>query len=388
VRHTRPTPSLALVVTLFSSAMGVSCGSPPDPPPEIRIGLLALFSGMSQETSGVPSVEGAELAIREVNAAGGIVLAGVAHRANLIVKSYEDRPDSATSVARALINQSRIDVLVGPQLSRHAVPVARVAEDAQIPMLSPMSSSPATTRGKRFVFRLAFVDDAQGTVLGRFAAKDLGARRAAVLFDTSTEYARSLADSFRAAFESAGGTLVASESFARDEPLDYGAQLDRIGQAKPDVLFLPNDSERVLAQIRQSRASGIGATLLGGDTWDLEQFRFVPEANGSFVAHQWHPELDTAEARRFRESYEEAYGTTPKVTAAMTYDAVHLVLRVIERQGSREAEAIRAGLASLASFTGATGTIRYRAGPDPERSVVIAHLLDQRNLLYRVVDPE
>ncbi len=157
----------------------------------------------------------------------------------LIVKAYDDRPDSATSVARALVNQSQIHVLIGPQLSRHAIPVAIVAEDAEIPMVSPMSSSPGTTAGRRFVFRLAALDDVQGRAMGEFAADDLAARRAAVLYDISTDYSRSLAEWFRRAFESGGGKVVAVESFTRDEPLEYRESLDRIAAASPDVLVPP-----------------------------------------------------------------------------------------------------------------------------------------------------
>jgi branched-chain amino acid transport system substrate-binding protein len=236
------------------------------------------------------------------------------------------------------------------------------------------------------VFRLASLDVVQGRAMGEFAAGDLGARRAAVLYDISTDYSRSLAETFREAFENRGGTVAAFESFTRDEPLDYRARLDRIAAAGPDVLYLPNDSERVEAQIVQARERGVRATLLGGDTWDLESFRTLPESEGAYIAHQWHPDLDTPEARRFRELFSKVYGKTPKITAAMTYDAVTLVLSVIERQGSLDSSAIRDGLAATREYTGATGTFRYPDGPDPERSVVIARISGGRSLLHRVVD--
>ncbi len=369
---------------LFLSMAGCAKGPPA---PEIRIGLLALLSGLPADTSGYPSIEGAELAVQEANDAGGIRIGGAAHSVKLLVKEYDDRPDSATSVARALVNQSRIDVLLGPQFSRHAIPVAIVAEDSEIPMVSPMSSSPATTEGKRFVFRLAPLDEIQGRTMGEFAAKDLGARRGAVLYDISTDYSRSLAEAFRRGFEEAGGRVVAFETFARDESLDYREKLDRIRAADPEVLYLPNDGERSEAQIRQARERGVEATLLGGDTWDLERFRALPECDGAYVAHQWHPDLDTPEARRFRELFEKAYGKTPKITSAMTYDAVVLVLKVIERQGTIEPSAIRDGLASTSDFVGATGAVRYLNGPDPERSVVITRISGGRSRLHRVIDP-
>ena len=365
----------------------VACGPVAEEPPEIRIGLLALSEGISRETSGLPSIRGAELAIDAVNERGGIELGGIPHRVVLVVKDYEDRPDSAASVARALINQERIDALIGPQFSRHAIPVAVVAENARMPMLSPMSSNPATTRGKGFVFRLAFLDDFQGQVLGHFAVDELGVSRAAVLYDISTAYGRSLAQAFRQAFEDKGGTVVAFESYARDEPRDYRQQLARIREEKPEVLYLPNDTEYVIAQILQARERGIEATLLGGDTWDMKRFALEPQCEGAFVAHQWHPDMDTPEARAFVEAFRRKHGSAPKVTAAMTYDSVALLLRVIEREGSKDPEAIRKGLAETREFVGATGTIRFDGRPDPLRSVVISKLHDGRSSLYRIVDP-
>ncbi len=375
----------AVFVSAFALAAAACVKDPPAA--EIRIGLLVLLSGVPAETSGYPSIEGAELAVREANERGGIRIGGVAHPVTLIVKEYDDRPDSATSVARALVNQSRIDVLVGPQFSRHAIPVAIVAEDSEIPMVSPMSSSPATTEGRRFVFRLAPLDVVQGRAMGEFAASDLAAKRAAVLYDISTDYSRSLAESFRRAFEEGGGRVVAFESFARDEPLDYREKLDRIAEADPDVLYLPNDSERCEAQIVQARERGVDATLLGGDTWDLERFRTLPESEGSFIAHQWHPDLDTPEARRFRELFAKTYGKTPKITAAMTYDAVALVLDVIGRKGSLGAAAIREGIAETRDFVGATGTVSFPDGGDPERSVVIARISGGKSHLHRIILP-
>ena len=344
--------------------------------------------GVPKDTSGVPSVHGAELAVKTVNERGGVMLGGTPHRVVLVVKDYEDRADSATSVARALINQERIDALIGPQFSRHAIPVSLVAENARIPMVSPLSSSPATTQGKQFVFRLAFLDDVQGAVMGRFAAEELDARRAGVLYDISTAYGRNLAAVFRESFEKHGGRIVAFESYTWDQPLDFREPLTRIRQTTADILYLPNDTERVVAQILQAREQGLDMTILGGDTWDMESFKLMPESDGAFITHQWHPSIDTAEARDFVARYRNEYGETPKVTAAMTYDAVILLADVIERKGRKDSDAIRAGLAEIEDFDGASGTIRFRGSPDPERSVVISKFENGEIKLYRIIDPE
>jgi len=379
--------SLPLVVCL-SAVLWSACREGPAEQKEIRLGLLAILQGVPRDTSGIPSVHGAELAVKTVNESGGVMLDGTPHRVVLVVKDYEDRADSATSVARALINQERIDALIGPQFSRHAIPVSVVAENARIPMVSPLSSSPATTEGKEFVFRLAFLDAVQGAVMGRFAVEELEASRAAVLYDISTAYGRNLAAVFRESFEQHGGRIVAFESYTRDQPLDYRELLARIGRTTPDVLYLPNDTERVAAQIRQAREQGLDITILGGDTWDMESFKLMPETNGSFMTHQWHPALDTREARDFVARYRKEYDETPKVTAAMTYDAVMLLVDVIERKGRKDADTIRAGLVEVEDFTGASGTIRFHGSPDPERAVIISKLENGKSKLYRIVDPE
>lgn len=378
--------STALVAIVLSSVF--ACRSAPEPPREIRIGLLALMQGVPKETSGMPSLLAAELAADIANEEGGILVNGFPHRVVIIVKDYEDRADSATSVARALINQERIDALIGPQFSRHAIPVSVVAENAHVPMLSPMSSNPATTQKKSFVFRLAFLDDFQGDVMGRFAATELGASRAAVLYDKSTAYGRDLATVFRDAFEHEGGRVVAFESYALDEQLDYRERLRRIDDAHPDVLYLPNDTERVAAQIRQAREIGIDATFLGGDTWDMEAFKLMPEAEDAFVAHQWHYAIDTPDAARFVDLYRKTHGAVPKVTAAMTYDAVGLLLRAIQQRGSKDPDSIRAALTEKSEYTGATGTIVFNGGPDPVRSVVISKIHDNETSLFRIVEPQ
>ena len=153
------------------------------------------------------------------------------------------------------------------------------------------------------------------------------------------------------------------------------------------MLYLPNDTERVVAQIRQARELGIDAVLLGGDTWDMEAFKLMPESDGAFVAHQWHHAMETHEARAFVELYEDVHGATPKVTAAMTFDAVNLLVRAIETAASKDPDLIRQALSETGEHTGATGTIRFTGGPDPTRSVVISRIQDGETSLFRVVDP-
>jgi branched-chain amino acid transport system substrate-binding protein len=358
-----------------------ACANAPLEPPPIRIGLLALMEGLARETSGRPSIEGAELAVEIANRQGGVLVGRERRKVELVIRPYDDRPDSATGAARALINQDRIDALVGPQFSRHAIAVAPIAESAHLPMVSPMSSNPATTAGKRFVFRLAAQDAEQAAAMARFAAAELGATRAAVLYDVSTHYGRSLAEAFKQDFEDAGGSVVAFETFVKDAPLTHAEQLGRIAAAAPHVLFLPSEIDRVLPQIAETRRLGIEAVLLGSDTWDSKSMLESPETDGAYYAHQWHHDLPFEESHRFVELYESAHGEVPRATAAMTYDGVRLLLDAFEQAASTEPDAVREALGEPRTFAGVAGAMVFEGSPDPRRAVMVSRIRGGRSEL-------
>ena len=377
----------APAVAGVAAVMLLTTGCKQPAPPEIRIGVLASLSNINPETSGRPTVEGAELAAGEANASGGVSIGGEPHRVTLVIRDDGSRAETSTAAARALINLDAVDALVGPQISMMAIPVSGVAEMAAVPMISPMSSAAATTEGKRFVFRLAFLDSFQGMVLGRFATEEMRARTAAVLFDVSNPYSQGLAARFRESFEALGGRVVAYKTFTTDAGESFERQAGRIHSASPDILFLPNDTAFVGAQLRDLKAAGVDAPILGTDDWDPRAVAEMPESDGAFVSHQWHPDIDLPETRAFVARYRETYGKTPKSTAAMTYDAVRILLDAVARGGGKTPEAIRRSLLSTKDYHGVTGVITFDGSNDPSRSVVINRLSQGRVELYTRIDP-
>jgi branched-chain amino acid transport system substrate-binding protein len=303
-----------------------------------------------------------------------------------VERDFADRADAAATAARALINQDQVVAIVGPQFSRHAIPVSVLAEDARVPMISPMSSSPATTAGKRFVFRLAFLDDVQGLALARFALGDLGVRRAAVLFDVSTTYSRELADRFRNAFDAGGGRVVAFESYTADRSQVFAEQLRRIRAAAPDALFLPNFPDAVNRQIVQLQQLGLKVPLLGSDSWDRPS---LPPLSGlsAYVAGQWRPDIPTEAARRFVATYRQLYGVAPRAAAALTYDAVNILLDAIQRAGSLDPAAIRDAIAATRDWDGAGGPISFAGRADPNRAVAISLVRADTFATMRLIAP-
>lgn len=354
--------------------------------PDVRFGLLWVSEGPGAGISGQSSIAGARLAVEDLNAKGGILVQGTRRHVKLIERGYQNRSDAAASAARALINLDSIDILVGPQLSAHAVSASSVAEDAHVPMISPMSSNPATTAGRTFVFRLAFLDAVQGSILARYAFDDLHARRAAVLYDVSHPYSRDVTELFRQTFEGSGGH-VALETFTSDQLSDFSAQLRRLAAGKPDVLLLPNFAVVDTVQMRQARALGVTSTFLGSDTWDPPSMALIPQAAGAIVARQWHEKMPEPEVAAFIEHYRAKTGEVPRATAALTYDAIQIAAAAIERSGSTDGAQVASAIAGMGRYVGAGGTLVFRGNGDPDRSAVLDMIQRGSDSLVKVIAP-
>jgi len=257
------TQRLVIVALLLVLLLPASCGDEGDVE-TIKIGVIAEITG-TIPVVGQSTVNAAKLAVQEINDAGGLVVGDRQLQVELMIEDNEDKKEKAVSVAQKLINQSGVVAIVGPQASRNAIPVASVAEEAHVPMISPWSTNPETTAGKLYVFRVAFIDPFQGRVMARFVIEELNSQKAAVLYDVASEYNKGIAEIFRQVYEDAGGQVVAFETYTTGET-DFEAQLGRIKASGAQVLFLPNYYNEVPLQVRQARDVGVEAAIIGSDS--------------------------------------------------------------------------------------------------------------------------
>jgi branched-chain amino acid transport system substrate-binding protein len=371
-----------------STIVAMACvPAPAAAPADIRIGLITTLSGDLAESYGSSTVDAARLALRSVNDAGGLDVGGQKQKITLHIEDDQDRAELATRAAQKLINQDRVAALIGPSLSRNAIPVADVSEGARIPMISPNSTNPATTAGKKYVFRVDFIDPFQGRVIARFARDELHARSAAVLYDVASAYNKGIAEVFRQVFTEAGGQVVAFESYTSGEK-NFAPQMARIKQSGASVLFLPNYDNDVPSQAQQARQIGITATLLGADAWGTLKSENLGELEGSFFSTDWSIEAPGEHSQAFVKRFRDGYNRPPNNIAALAYDAVGLLLASIRSQGKSDPEAIRGGLSAITEYAGATGTIGYAGGAgDPVKSALILQIKGGIVVLDRQVDP-
>jgi branched-chain amino acid transport system substrate-binding protein len=373
-------------VLLVLGAWGCSGDAgPPAAEPVFRIGALALFDGVTADGSGIPTLEGARMAARELNEAGGIDVGGVRYRVEIVERRHPFRVEEVTTAARSLINRDSVHALVGPQYSQHAVPVGAIAERAGVPMISPMSSSPATTEGRSYVFRIAFLDAAQGEVLARFAREELGLDRVAVVRSLTSPYSSDVADRFIEVFRQFGGEIVES-SFPGGGPEVVHGAFREVLLSRPQRVFLPLQTEEVTEILEFMAAEGLKVGLLGTDSWDTAVLQRHAGTEDAYVAHQWMWTMPDAATQAFSDRYREDHGDPPRSTAALSYDAVRILASAATASGSLDGAALRDAIARLPAHEGVSGRIHFDGSNDPSRPVVISRIVDGQATFVTSVD--
>jgi branched-chain amino acid transport system substrate-binding protein len=341
---------------------------------EIRLGVNAELTG-PKPTVGDSCKKAAELLAAQVNAAGGVKVGDKTFRIVLYVEDNEDKAESAAAAAQKLINQNNVLAILGPNASGNAIPAATICEDAKVIMISPWSTNPKTTEGKKFVFRACFIDDFQGQVMAKFARENLKAKTAAVLYDVASEYNKGIAEFFKKSFEADGGKVVAFQSYTKDDK-DFSSQLTLIKAANPEVLFLPNYYNEVPLQVQQARRLGLTMPFIGSDSWGSpELLKSGPDVlEGSYFSTHYAPDIATPMAQKFIKDYETKYGKKPDDVAALTYDAGQLLLAAITKAGAPDRQKVRDALAAISEMEGVTGKMRFKGSGDPIKSAVILQI--------------
>ena len=374
--------TLRLLTLVLVAASIAGCG--PKKSDAIKIGMNLELTG-DIPAVGASSKNAAEMFFEKINAAGGIALAdGKKQKVELVVRDNGAKADQAASVAQQLISSQEVVAMVGPNSSACAIPAGEIAESLKCVMISPWSTNPKTTLDqasgvpKRYVFRGCFTDPFQALVLAKFARNDLGAAKAAVLYDVSSEAPLVQATLFKDTFTANGGEVVAFETFTTGDK-DFSAQLTKIREANPDIVFLPTYYNDVPLIAQQARRLGITAKLLGSDAWSSPEIIKLggADVDGSYFCNHFSTQIATDQAKQFVADYTAKYGQAPDDVAALTFDACGLLTEALTAGGKNDREALREALSKIREYKGVTGTFRFEPGSgDPIKSAVVLQIKD------------
>jgi len=362
---------LLVVTSLFSTAFAKDT---------IDIAAIYALTGAAVEGNAI-SIQGVRHGVNEINKQGGVL----GRRINMLILDNLSTPLGSDAAAEQAVKKSVV-AIIGPQWSSHAIAVARVAQAAEIPMITDFATNPKVTKIGDHVFRVCFTDDFQGAIMARFARKDVKAATAVLYTDVTSDYSLSLSNVFRKNFEESGGKVLLELKYRTRQKI-FAELISQTRSAGPDVLFLPGHNEAGLIA-RQARIAGVSSLPLGGDGWSSQAFlsRGGSELKHGYYCTHWSKQSDSNRSRAFVEKYENAGFF--HVGTALGYDAVMLLADAIRRAGSTDKAKIRDAIAGTLDYQGITGKISFNANGDPIKSAVIMEIKNGKPGYFKTIEPE
>ncbi len=312
-----------------------------------------------------PASRGAQLAAEEVNRQGG--LAG--SELEFIVRDTTSTARKIQGNVESLIQYEKVSAFIGFSDTDQVIAADPIVQAANLPFISVGATSPRLTGGfgsGKTLLLAAFGDNAQAAVAAEFAKAQFGPR-AIIIYENTKDYPVLLSRYFKKRFEELGGEVIGSYYYVGNPPRLVPITRQLKGPlAKPDVVFVASMPVNTGYVIRQLRAAGIKAPIIGGDSFDSDELRqssSLQIGQVYFTTHAWiHPSNPSQRVQDFIAKYRARFNVEPENSfAALGYDAVMLFTEGARRAGSLECEKIIPSIQSLENFEGVTGPFIYGA---------------------------
>ena len=353
------------------------------PVTEWKVGAFLSLSG-EEAQFGVDTREGIELAVDEVNKAGGVKGKPI----KMVFEDDKSTPTEATNKVLQLIDRDKVVAILGEVASSRSLPGGIVANKKKIPMITPSSTNADVTKDRPFVFRVCFTDDVQGKMGAEFIAKTMGKKRIGLLFASDDLYSSGLAKEFKDEAKRLGAEIVAEKSYLKSET-NFTTYITEIKAANPDLIYVPNYYTAMVPIARQAKAAGVkGDMFVGGDGWDSEQLLkdAGEEMEGAYFTNHYAPDVPWENSKKFVAKYNERFKHDPSSQAATGYDAAKVLADAIGRAKDDSPDAIRQAIQETKGFQGATGTITIDENRNADKPLVIVKIKDKKFTYYATVN--
>ncbi len=385
---------LGVSIAAFMAAGAVAgltgCGGGKSGGDTIKIGTDLEMTG-NQAAYGTDAVHGAQLAVEEINKNGGVL----GKKLELVSLDNKSEPSEAASAAQKLVDEGVV-AIIAPNMSSNALAAVPITNGAKIPSISPGGTNPKITVDEKtgktipYSFRACFIDPYQGEVMANFAAKTLKVKKAAILIDNSSDYAKGLAKFFQENFVKNGGEVVGTEAYLQKDT-DFNATLTKIKAMNPDFVYVPGYYQEVGLIVKQARAMGMNMPFAGGDGWDsttLAEIAGADALNNTYYSNHYAIQEDNKKVMDFVKAYKGKFSADPAVFGALTYDTVYLLAQVIKDAGAADPQKITDALGKLKSFEGVTGAMSFTPTHDAKKAAFILTYKDGKPVFQAKVNAD
>ncbi|MBQ4065719.1 MAG: ABC transporter substrate-binding protein [Clostridia bacterium] len=374
------TKILALaLVAVFALTAFAGCGNGsatlPDPTPDADGNITLLIGGVGPLTGdyanyGLSVKYGCEIAVEEINAAGGV-------NGMKLALDYQDSqgdPDAAQSAYGNLIDKG-MDVSLGAVLSGETASIVAAAKNDGILVLTPSGSAKDAIAGNDNAFRVCFNDPQQGTVSADFIADNTLATKVAVFYQSDIDYSNGLYETFKTQAAARGIEIVTTQTFTASTSTDFKTQINAIKTSGAELVFIPIYAAEAANFLTQAKTEGLtNVTFFGCDGIDgiLTKGVAKEDVEGLMMLTPFAADSTDENVKSFVTKYQEKHNTTPDQFAADGYDAIYAIKAAIEKAGLKKEDVTNFHSRLVAAMTqitvnGVTGTMTWTADGETQK---------------------
>ncbi len=362
---------------------GAASGEP------IKIGGGFALTG-DESALDLPAANGAKLAAKEINAAGGVL----GRQIDLIIHDSQYKMDVTAQISKQFVEEDKVVAVIGFTDTDSVLAAGPTVQGAGLPFITAGATSPKipTQVGDK-MFLACFGDNVQAAVGAEYGFKNFG-KNAYLLWDKGVEYTTLLGGYFKSRFTELGGTIVLEDQYD-DKATDFSAQIAKVKAlpTQPDFYFISAMPYNVGPVIKQFRDAGLTGPIVGGDGYDTPDLVSVAGPAAENVFFTTHALMDaqggTEGIKKFIAAYNQEYGHDPEnAFAALGYDTMYLMADAIKRAGSTDSAAIIKAIQETKNFPGITGSITFGDSHVPQKGVTVIAVKDGKFTLGAEVVPE
>ena len=319
----------------------------------VRIGFHAPLTGFAA-SDGKSALNGAELAVEQINAKGGVN----GRKIELVVNDDQARPDQAVPLANKYVGDG-LKIVVSGSYSGPTRASAGVFQGAKIPYISAYAIHPDITRAGNYVFRTSFMGEVQGRAAAKFIGDNLKKKKA-VLVTLNNDFGQALSAGFKEAAPKFGVQIASEYTYAMGDR-QFGSIVASVKRDAPEVLYVSGYFFNGGPLVAQLRAGGVTVPIVGTEGFDTHNFIAIAKdaAEGVMITTSLDRDSKLPAMRQFIEDYERKFKTPADMVAASVHTAINVAANALSKAGAEDPAKIRDAIAATKDFPVASGRISF-----------------------------
>ena len=346
----------------------------------IKIGFNVPLTGFAA-ADGLSAKTGAELAVEQINRAGGVK----GDMLELVIYDDQASPKEAVPIAQKLIEKDEVVAGVSGSYSGSTRAAAGIFQEAGVPYISAFAIHPDITRAGNFVFRTSFVGEVQGRAGAKLIGESLGLKRVAII-TLKNDFGQALAAGFKEAAGSFGIEILSEYEYSIKDR-QFGPIVSKVRSDKPDAIYASGYFFTAGPLVSQLRAGGIDVPIIGQEGYDSQKFIEIAGAasEGTIITTSLDRDSSVAETQDFIMAFEAKSGQKADMVAASAHTAIKVLAEALQSSGATDRAAIRDAIAQT-NLAASTGQISFNKLGEVQKSVQVQIVKDGQWRHHSVID--